>query len=337
LAQVRLYENRVDDAMALAKRALAAQPSDPTALATLNAAQQRKDAFAGNRYQISGLRSELAIPFVTTDPLPVVQVTVGGRQAYFLIDTGAPDIVVNAELAGELGIQVQSAGEGVFAGGRRAPVQRGILPELQIGTVKIANVPANIRPAGQPSPVQKFKIEGIIGTGLLMHFLSTLDYCQGRLMLRPRDASARVEQTAAAKGANVVPFWLVGDHFIFTRAHLEHGREGLFVVDTGGAGFGLMATKPVLDEAGVALDPTNARTGMGGGGPVTIVPFRSGATLGSMTVEDVQGGYTPDGDMYGIFRFKVSGTVSHSFFLHSSVTFDFDAMRLITEACSGRG
>jgi hypothetical protein len=211
------------------------------------------------------------------------------------------------------------------------------LPELQIGTVKIANVPANIRPAGSPSPVQKFKIEGIIGTGLLMHFLSTLDYCQGRLILRPRDASAKVEQMAAAKGANVVPFWLVGDHFIFARAHLQHGSEGLFVVDTGGAGFGLMATKPVLDEAGVALDPANARTGMGGGGPVMIVPFRSGATLGSMTVEDVPGSYTPDGDMYRIFRFKVFGTLSHSFFRHSSVTFDFDAMRLITEACSVRG
>src|SRR5581483_5035911 len=221
LAQIRLYENKVDDAIALARRAIAAEPSNPSALATLTSARQRKDAFAANRYQISGLPRELAIPFVTTDPLPVVQVTVGGRQAYFLIDTGAPDIVINAELASELGVQVQSAGEGVFAGGRRAPVQRAVLPELQFGPVRIANLPATIRPAGAQSPVPGVKVEGAIGTGLLIHFLSSLDYCQGRLVLRPRDASAGFEQAAA--GANTVPFWLVGDHFLFARAHLEHG------------------------------------------------------------------------------------------------------------------
>lgn len=333
LAQIRLYENKADDAIVLAKRALAIQPSNPAALAALATAQQRKDAFSADRYQISSLPSEVAIPFVTIDPLPVIEVTVSGRKAYFLIDTGAPDIVVNDELARELGMQVQSAGEGVFAGGRRAPLQRGVLPEIQIGPVKIANLPATIRPAGQPTPVQSVKIEGIIGTGLLMHFLSSLDYCQGRLVLRPRNASASFERAAAQRGANIVPFWLVSDHFLFARAHLEHGSEGLFVVDTGGAGFGVMATKAVLDEAGVAIDAAGARTGMGGGGPVTIMPFRSSATLGSLTVANVPGAYTPNGDSYGIFRFKVSGTLTHGFFRHSSVTFDFDTMRLVTETC----
>jgi hypothetical protein len=332
LAQIRLYENQVDDAMALAKRALAAEPSNPTALAALTTAQQRKDAFTGS-YQISGLPSELAIPFVVTDPLPVVQVSVGGRQAHFMIDTGAPDIMLGADLAHELGVQVRSAGEGVFLGGARAPVQVGILPELQIGAVKIANVPAHILLAAPRFPNQGFKIEGVIGTGLLMHFLSSLDYCQGRLVLRPRDASSKVEQMAAAKGANVVPFWLAGDHFLVSRAHLQHGSEGLFVVDTGGAGIGLGATKATLDEAGIPIDPTAAQTRKGGGGEVTVIPFRSGAMLGSMTVEDVPGAYTPNGDPYGNYRFKVSGALSHGFFRHSSVTFDFDVMRLITEAC----
>ena len=337
LGQIRLYENRADDAMALAKRALVAEPSNPTALATLATAQQRKDAFARNRYQISGLPLEFAIPFVVTDPLPIVQVTVGGRQAYFLIDTGAPDIMLDADLANELGVQVHSAGEGVFLGGRRAPVQEGILPELQIGPVKIANVPAHIRPAGRLFQIQGFKIEGMIGTGLLMHFLSSLDYCQGRLVLRPRDASSKVEQMAVAKGANIVPFWLAGDHFLVSRARLLHGSEGLFVVDTGGAGVGLGATKATLDDAGVMIDPAAAQTRRGGGGKVTVIPFRSGATLGSMTVEDVPGAYTPNGDPYGNYRFKVFGALSHGFFRHSTVTFDFDAMRLITEPCSVRG
>jgi hypothetical protein len=334
LAQIRLYENRVDDAMALAQRALATEPSNQTALVALETAEQRKAAFADDRYQISGLPSELVVPFVVTDPLPVVQVSVGGRQAHFMIDTGAPDIMLGADLAQELGVQVHSAGEGVFLGGARAPVQVGILPELQIGAVKIANVPAHILRAAPRFPNQEFKIEGVIGTGFLMHFLSSLDYCQGRLVLRPRDASSKDEQLAAGKGANVVPFWLAGDHFLVSRAHLQRGSEGLFVVDTGGAGIGLGATKATLEEAGIPIDPTAVQTRKGGGGEVTVIPFRSGATLGSMTVEDVPGAYTPNGDPYASYRFKVSGALSHGFFRHSSVTFDFDAMRLITKACS---
>lgn len=327
LAQIRLYENRVDDAMALAKRALTLEPSNPTAGAALQTAQQRKAAFAADRYQISGLPAEVAIPFVQTDPLPVVQVMVGGRRAYFAIDTGAPDIIISAELANVLGVQAHAAGEGAFLGGRHAPVQRGLLPELQIGGVKITNLPTGIRP--QLLPFKNFKVEGTIGTGLLMHFLSSLDYCQGRLVLRPR--SSQIEQTVT--GANIVPFWLAGDHILVTRAHLEHGSEGLFMVDTGGAGVGLMATKPVLDEAGIAVDPSTARTARGGGGAVTVIPFRSGATLGSMTVEDIPGAYAPDANSYAPFTFKVYGTLSHLFFRHSKVTFDFDAMRLITQTC----
>ena len=180
------------------------------------------------------------------------------------------------------------------------------------------------------------KIQGIIGTGLLMHFLSSLDYCQGRLVLRPRDASDRIERTAAAKGANIVPFWLSAGHILLVRAHLQHGSEGLFVVDTGGAGIGLDATKAALDDAGIAIDPAAAQTRMGAGGEVTVLPFHSGATLGSLTVDDIAGMYTPDGDPHANFRFKVLGALSHGFFRRSSMTFDFEAMRLITEGCSTR-
>ncbi|HVV65074.1 MAG TPA: aspartyl protease family protein [Rhizomicrobium sp.] len=130
LARVRLYENRNDEAIALARKALAAQPDNALAKQILGSAQQRQSDFAADRYRSSGAPPETSIPFVVTDPLPVVQVTVAGQHANFLIDTGGPDIVVSAGLARALGLQVQSGGEGVFAGGLRAQVQRTIVPEL---------------------------------------------------------------------------------------------------------------------------------------------------------------------------------------------------------------
>ena len=330
LARTRLFENRNDEAIALAQKALAAQPDNPIARQTLATAQQRKAQFGPDRYQITAPAGEIAIPFAVTDPLPIVQLVVGGRQAEFLIDTGGPDIMVSADLAQQLGLQVQAAGEGVFAGGARAAIQRNLVPELEIGGIKIANVPAGVRP-GPGLGIPGHKIDGIIGTGLLMHFLSTLDYCQGRLVLRPRSASAAFERAAA--GANVLPMWLVSDHFVFARAHLKGGSEGAFLIDTGLAGGGVSANKATLDEAGVVIDPSRAGTGIGGGGPVTVIPFRAGATLGSLSVDDVQGFYSPGNDAGGVFPFRNKGLLSHGFFRHSRLTFDFDAMKLVTEAC----
>lgn len=331
LARVRLYENRLDEAIGLAQRALAIEPANPTARASLGVAEQRKAAFGPERYQIAASPAEVSIPFVATDPLPVVQVSVGGRPANFLIDTGGPDIIVSPELIQALGLQVQDAGQGVFAGGVRAAVQRTLVPEFQIGGIRMANVPAGVLTQALPTP--GVKIDGILGTGLLMHFLSTLDYCQGRLVLRPRSASAAFQQAAARSGANILPMWLVGDHFIMARAHLLHGAEGTFLIDTGLAGGGISAPKATLDEAGVAIDPAQARTGIGGGGPVTVIPFHAGASIGSLTVEDVPGAYSPGGDPTAVFPFKVKGLLSHMVFRHTRLSFDFEAMRLVTQAC----
>ena len=151
-------------------------------------------------------------------------------------------------------------------------------------------------------------------------------------MLAPRSSSPDFERRAAAADANIVPMWLVGDHFIFARAKINQ-VEGLFSIDTGLAGGGLVATKATVDAAGLMLDQSNTGTGQGGGGAVQFVPFHASATLGTLTGADVPGVFMPDGDPYGLFRFKVASALSHEFFRHSRVTFDFDAMKLVTESC----
>jgi hypothetical protein len=330
LARIRLYEGKDAEAQELAQRALAAAPQDPVAGQVLRLVQVRRAAFGGAAFRIQAPPGEAAIAFVATDPLPLVEVTLGAsRTALFLIDTGAPDIVVSPDLAQELGLPLSDAGQGVFAGGRRATVQRTTIPELSLGPVTVWNAPAGVLPTGQMIPGRK--IEGIIGTGFLRHFLATLDYCGGRLLLAPRGASAAFEVQARMADANIMPMWFVGDHFPVVRARLNQGRESLFLVDTGLAGGGLVATRPALDEAGVKIDEADVRTGMGGGGAARFIPFRADATMGALTVRGVAGVYMPD--QPSIFPFRSAGALSHAFFRHSRLTFDFVAMKLVTRAC----
>lgn len=335
LARIRLLQRREDEAAKLAGEALAIDPMNPAAQATVRQAGMRKAAFAPDVFRISGLDKEAAIPFAVTDPLPVVQVTFpGGRQSFFLIDTGAPDIVLDEDFAKEMGLEITAGGTGIFAGGRQAAVQRTRVPELQLGPVTIKDVPAAVLHTRRLQLYPGHTLDGIIGTGLLMHFLSTLDYCGGRLVLRQASGSAAFEREAAKGGANIVPMWLAADHFIYARGRLEQGHEGLFMIDTGMAGGGLGATKATLDDAGVAIDPSRQGVGVGGGGPVPVIPFRAGATLGALTVGDVQGMYSPDGDQFSRLPYRVSGTISHGFFRKTRLTFDFQAMKLVTEGCA---
>jgi predicted aspartyl protease len=327
LARMRLYQHREDEAAELARKAMVLSPGNALAAQVLKTVDSRRAAFAPDVYRLDP-GAAAAVDFLVTDPLPVVPVRIDGRSANFLIDTGAPDIVINPALAKTLGLATTDAGVGVFAGGLHAQVQRTTAPELKIGDIQFKNLPAAINPAELPG----LQTDGVIGTGLLMHVLATIDYCRGRLVLAPRSTSAAFEQRAAKSGANIVPMWLVGDHFIFARGEINR-VEGLYSIDTGLAGGGLVATKSTVEAAGIVLDVKKASVGQGGGGKVRFVPFRADAKLGALTRSDVPGVYMSDGDPYGMFRFKVAGALSHSFFRQSRVTLDFDAMKLVTESC----
>ena len=330
LSRMRLYQHRESEANELARRALAAMPDNALAAQVIGSVEARRKAAGGDVYQLIGQPSPVSLAFVATDPLPVATVKVGDRTANFVLDTGAPDIAVSRSLATSLGLPITAAGVGTFAGGQHARVERTTVPEISLGGMRVRNVPAVISPADlRLSGVQT---DGIIGTGFLMHFLSTIDYCKGKLVLAQRSSSAAFQRSAAASNANFVPMWLVGDHFIFAQASIEKVK-GLFNIDTGLAGGALVATKRTMEAAGINIEGNRVGVGHGGGGQVPFVSFKADAALGRLTRRQVTGVYMTGGDPYGIFPFQVSGALSHGFFRRSQLTFDFDSMKLITRTC----
>lgn len=64
-----------------------------------------------------------------------------------------------------------------------------------------------------------------------------------------------------------------------------------------------------------------------------IIPFLADARLGTLSRTGVQGIHSPDGNPSSIFPFTTGGVLSHGFFRQSRLTFDFDAMKLVTEGC----
>jgi len=327
LGTVDLYRGDLPAARTYLTRAAQIDPSDGRVQRSLRAMHEIQDV--SGDFDVS-IRREVDVPFVATDPLPMVSAKIDGKAGLFLIDTGAPGVELSAAAARRLGVRMHAAGEGVFVGGMKAPIFAGRVDSLEFPGAVIHGVPVGQLPAAMPVELGGRSYDGVIGTKLLRRFLSTIDYRDGRLILRPRSDSERFEAAALAQNAAIVPMWMVPDHFIFARATVNGRFDGLFSIDTGGAGVGIVLTKTALSEAKITPDDSKATSGVGGGGAVRVVPFSAETvSLGSLTRKSVPGLFTPAGDPYGMFSFTVAGALSHEFFRSSAVTFDFDAMKLV--------
>ncbi len=318
LGTIELYRNQLDKAKQHLQRVLALDPANGIAKGRLRALADRVGG--AHDYRIVDEPSVVRIPFVL-DPLPVISVTINGHRATMLVDTGAPGIGLSQAFVRRLGLRTTLAGRGVFAGGRTAGIYTTRVGKMVIGSLQVAGIPAQVFPV--------IPVDGIVGTGFLSHFLTTIDYAHKVLVLKPRAFSPIFEQRMNAVGAVSVPMLLVGDHFIFSKATVNSGDAGWFHIDTG-APFGIQLTKASIAASHSVVDPKKAKTVMGPGGPTHILEFTAAnVALGRYVVRNVDGVYFMDGDQYGIFPFTVSGTLSQAYFARAAVTFDFAAMRMV--------
>ena len=317
LATVELYDNDLTGAHRDLLRALKIDPSNERAQ-RLNRTLAVRNGKIGD-FQITQKRAAV-LPFVSDAPLPVVRLSIDGATANVAIDTGAPVLVVTSSFAHTHNLQVTNAGEGTFAGGRRARVQEAMIADVSAGPLTVKNVRASVFAGpGLSSPAGR--IDGIIGTAFFAHFLTTIDYPSHRLILQPAGTSPDANAVAD------VPMWLVGDHFIFAKGSVNDS-PALLNVDSG-AGFGIQLTKAVLDAAHITPRSDQPKSFMGGGGATRTLPFLADSvSLGGARQTDVSGVYFPDGDQYGVFPFTVAGTVSGGFLKRYAVTFDFKSMRI---------
>lgn len=70
---------------------------------------------------------------------------INGEPVRFLVDTGASDVVVPAHLADRLQLQSGLSGRAITAGGD-VKVYRAVADSVQIGGIRLDNVPAIINP-----------------------------------------------------------------------------------------------------------------------------------------------------------------------------------------------
>ena len=271
LGRIALLSNRLDDARNWLERAIALRPGDTDpkvmlaevyyrrddfeqAVAALNGVDVRANplvisqyptlnvaklqSFKGQTpYEVRGDEQSTRLKFLRTDPLPLVSVRVnGGDEVTFFVDTGGSEVALDTAFARELGVPQFGTVQGTFSGGQHTEVQQGRIESLTVGDWTVRNLPVAMLPLRQLSQSLGAKrIDGIIGTTLFYHFLATLDFPRGELVLRRKNAANLQEFMASAGKSVAVPFWIASDHFMVGWGRVEALPPTLLSVDTGSA------------------------------------------------------------------------------------------------------
>ena len=300
---------------------------------TLNIAML--ESFKGQTpYQLQDNGTSTHVKFLKTDPLPLLNVRAnGGKEATFFIDTGGSVVTLDTDFAKELGVPQFGGVQGTFSGGQHTEVKFGRIESLALGDWTVKNLPTAMMPLRQLSEGFGVKqIDGIIGTTLFYHFLTTMDYPRGELVLRRKDAKSLEEFKKSPGKKVVVPIWMASDHFMVGWGRVETLSPTLLFVDTGLMGAGVKLAESVIKEAGIKLEENRAAEGAGGGGKLRIVPYTvHQISLGEIKEENVQGVYDGPFPWENMFGFHLAGMVGHEFFKPYAVTFDFQNMQIFLQ------
>jgi Tfp pilus assembly protein PilF len=368
LGRIALLSNQLDEAQKWLEKAITLQPDGTDAKVMLAEAFYRRDDFqkaaaalkgvdvSSNKlvieqyptlnvamlesfkgqtpYELHGNGTSTRLKFLKTDPLPVVNVRVnGGKEVTFFIDTGGSEVTLDTEFAKELGVPQYAAVQGTFSGGQHTKVQLGRIDSLTVGDWIIKNLPTAMLPLRQLSKGFGVKqIDGIIGTNLFYHFLATMDYPRGELVLRRKDAKSLEEFTKSPVKRVAVPIWMASDHFMVGWGRVETLPPTLLFVDSGLMGAGVKLAESVIKEAGITLEENKAEEGAGGGGKLKIVPYTvHHLSFGDIKEENVPGLYDGPFPWENMFGFHLSGMIGHDFLKPYAVTFDFQNMQIFLQ------
>lgn len=293
-------------------------------------------------YRIEWKKDKKAeVPFLINDPLPVVPVEFQGKKMYVIIDTGGEAFYLDWAVADSLGIKPVTKIKGAgFAGEKEAEVGYAKADSLEIGDVALKSIPVVLTYISRASEMLtggKYKISGILSTGELRQFLSTIDYPNGKLILRPKTEEGRNSLEKDLKGKKVakVPFALGITHLMTVRAFVNGKHPLNLFVDSGLADSeaSVAFPKQTLNYLGIPIPDTEILPedlgGPGGGGfPVGKFDIDE-LEIGPLVQKDLKGYYGVfPSSIYFASEFIIDGVVSHNFLKKYSWTIDFSRMEM---------
>lgn len=381
LAMVDFYENRLALAIPMLRKAVSMEPDEPDFVFHLGQACARSEKYreAADSYErflmiapktdfdrrarIQGLieflrylgrQGSLYVPsgdratvsFEATDNRPILQVRINGQREplKFVLDTGSGMSVISEQTAKRLGIRAVAKGGMARAvgGGGKFEIIYGFVNSIEIGTVKVENVPVYIRKFFD----NHIPVDGYLGLSVVQKFLASLDYGTRKMSLVRQNQTDFVDTWTAKRPEGVqalapvtpndgtieVPLRTTSSGFLSGEVNLEGFEKNVnFIIDTA-ASITVVSEKLSQEEQLLdLLQPSKMRV-FGAAGVTEDVKLlqlpRVG--LGLSKLEKINAAVLDLEPVNETAGFTQSGILGGNFLRHFRIYFDFarGSMRL---------
>ena len=371
LAMVDFYENRTADAIVKLRRAVSIDADEPDYLFSLGQAAARSERYKeaadayerflliaprtdsdrrarirglidflrylgqqNSLYNVSGDRAVL--PFEAFDNRPIIKIRINGSKnpLRFVLDTGSGMSVLSDETARKLGIKAVARGglARAVGGGGRFEIVYGYVNSMDIGDIRIENIPVYIR---QFYDMQT-PVDGYLGIAALARLVTAVDYGNRRMTLvRPRKgpdlATAVDEQTSRditpglSRAGIDVPVRTTASGFLSGEVTVEGIKKPLnFIIDTGATVSVLSERAAELDDAIAFIQEDRMRVfGAAGVAENVKIALLPKVVVGAYTREKISAAVLDLEPINETAGFQQSGILGGNFLRHFRVIFDF--------------
>jgi predicted aspartyl protease/thioredoxin-like negative regulator of GroEL len=369
LAMVDYYENRVYPCIIGLRRAVTIDPDEPDYIFNLGQAAARSERYKeaadayerflvvaprtdaerrarirglidflrylgmqGSLYNLEGADRTL-VQFESPDYRPIVKLRVNGSKQYlrFVLDTGSGMSVLSEETAKKIGLKPVARGGMARAvgGGGRFEIVYGYLNSIDIGDVRVTNVPVYIRHFYD----EQNAVDGYLGVAAISRLVTSVDYGTNRLTLsRPRITDAATQATRSPNpdtellrpGINI-PVRTTASGFLSGEVNIDGISKPLnFIIDTG-------ATVTVLSEKAAASEDAHRFIkqgkmkvyGAAGVADDVRIAALPRVAIGGYSREAVDAAVLDLEPVNETAGFQQSGILGGNFLRHYRVIFDF--------------
>ena len=371
LGMVDFYENRLDSSIKALRRAVSLDASEPDYLFNLGQATARNERYkeaadayekflviapktdADRRARIRGLidflrylgkqsslyvlagENKTTLAFESVDGRPILKVRAnnGKEMLRFVLDTGSGMSVISEETAKKLGLHPVARGGQARAvgGGGKFDIVYGFLDSLELGEVRVENVPVYIRHFFD----EKNPVDGYLGLSVISKFIASVDYGEKVFMLRRPSENfvkdlwgMRISRNTVqplAPGVLEIPLRTTSSGFLSGEVHLEGIERPLnFIVDTGASVSVVSERLTKEEDLSNYLEPTRLRIyGAAGIADDVRSVLLPKVVLGTITRERISAAILDLDPVNETAGFTQMGILGANYLLHFRVSFDF--------------